>query len=310
MWSRANYGSTNRESAQHQMRRQDGQRSAPQWGPTDLTLRTGFPETNGPSGERGPSMDSREEWLARTFVELADTLVDDYDVVEILSTLAERCVELLETVEVGLVLLDGQGRLHVMASSTERMRVAELFEVQNEEGPCFECQRRGEQILNEPLDSSDDRWPRFGPMAREAGFQMVHALPLRLRRDVIGAMNVFDTEPNVMTSQLVNLSQALADAATIAILQERTVRHQVDLAAQLQGALNSRIVIEQAKGIVAEHQRVTMEDAFAMLRGYARSNRIALSDVARAVIERSLTSADLHSASRLGTRAPRTRQTS
>jgi transcriptional regulator with GAF, ATPase, and Fis domain len=255
-------------------------------------------------------MDSREEWLAGTFVELADTLVDDYDIVDFLSTLAERCVELLETVEVGLVLRDGQGRLHVMASSTERMHVAELFEVQNEEGPCFECQRRGEQILNERLEASDDRWPRFGPMARDAGFQMVHALPLRLRHDVIGAMNIFDTQLKEMTSQLVNLSQALADAATIAILQERSVRHQVDLAAQLQGALNSRIVIEQAKGIVAENLRVSMEDAFTMLRGYARNTRLPLSDVARAVIERSLTLAELPSAHPPGRSARGVQQTS
>src|SRR6202035_1377322 len=139
-------------------------------------------------------MDKKEEWLARTFVELADTLVADYDVVDFLSTLAERCVELLDSVEVGLVLLDRQGGLQVMASSTERMRVAELFEVQNEEGPCFDSQRRGQQVINQALHSLGDRWPRFGPMALDAGFHMVHALPLRLRSDVIGAMNIFDTE--------------------------------------------------------------------------------------------------------------------
>src|ERR1700688_3271052 len=134
-------------------------------------------------------MERRDEWLARTFVELADTLVADYDVVEFLSTLSERCVELLETVEVGLVLLDRHGGLQVMASSTERMRVAELFEVQNDEGPCFDCQRGGEQVINQALDATANRWPRFGPMAQAAGFQTVHALPLRLRHDVIGAMN-------------------------------------------------------------------------------------------------------------------------
>jgi transcriptional regulator with GAF, ATPase, and Fis domain len=245
-------------------------------------------------------MDKRDEWLARTFVELADTLVADYDIVDFLSTLADRCVEFLETVEVGLVLLDRQGRLQVMAASTERMRVAELFEVQNEEGPCFECLREGEQVLNRRLDSAQDRWPRFAPLARETGFQMVHALPLRLRRDVIGAVNVFDTELRERTTQQVNLTQALADAATIGILQERTVRRQIDVAGQLQGALNSRIVIEQAKGVVAEQQRVSMEDAFAMLRGYSRTSRIPLSDVARAVIDRSLGSVELRSAPRLG----------
>jgi len=242
----------------------------------------------------------REEWLARTFVELADTLVADYDIVDFLSTLAERCVELLETVEVGLVLVDRRGELQVMASSTERMHVAELFEVQNEEGPCFDCQRAGEQILNEPLDSAADRWPRFGPMARDAGFRMAHALPLRLRRDVIGAMNIFDTELREMTSLQVNLSQFLADAATIGILQERSLRQQTDIAGHLQGALNSRVVIEQAKGVVAEQQHVSMEEAFAMLRGYARSGRVPLSELADAIVGRSISSAELRKAPPLG----------
>jgi transcriptional regulator with GAF, ATPase, and Fis domain len=255
------------------------------------------------------TMDKREEWLARTFVELADTLVADYDIVDFLSTLAERCIELLESVEVGLVLLDRQGRLQMMASSTERMRMAELVEVQNEEGPSFECLRQGDQVLNRRLDAVDDRWPRFGPMARDAGFQAVHALPLRLRRDVIGAMNVFDTQSRDMTTQQVNLTQALADAATIGILQERNVRRQIDVASQLQGALNSRIVIEQAKGVVAEQQQVSMEDAFAMLRGYSRTSRIPLSDVAHAVIDRSLGSAELRSAPRLGRSAATSRRT-
>jgi transcriptional regulator with GAF, ATPase, and Fis domain len=255
------------------------------------------------------TMDKREEWLARTFVELADTLVADYDVVDFLSTLAERCIELLESVEVGLVLLDRRGRLQMMASSTERIRMADLVEVQNEEGPCFDCLRESEQVLNRRLDSVDNRWPRFGPMAREAGFRTAHAFPLRLRRDVIGAMNVFDTESRDMTTQQVNLTQALADAATIGILQERSVRRQIDVAGQLQGALNSRIVIEQAKGVVAEQQRVSMEDAFAMLRGYSRTSRIPLSDVAHAVIDRSLSSAALRSAPRLGRSALASRRT-
>ena len=254
-------------------------------------------------------MDRREEWLARTLVELADTLVADYDIVDFLSTLAERCVELLDSVEVGLVLLDPRGGLQVMASSTERMRVAELFEVQNEEGPCFDCQRGGQQVINKPLDSAQERWPRFGPMARDAGFRMVHALPLRLRRDVIGAMNIFDAELKEMTARQVNLSQALADAATIGILQERSVRQQIDVAGQLRGALNSRIVIEQAKGIVAEQQRVSMEDAFALLRGYPRKSQIPLSDVAQAIIDRSLGSNDLRSAPPLGRRTAGTHKT-
>jgi GAF domain-containing protein len=241
-------------------------------------------------------MDSREEWLARTLVELADTLVADFDLIDFLSALVERCVELLDTAEVGLVLVDIRGRLQVMASSTERMRVAELFELQNEEGPCLECHRSGEQVLNQDLEEAEGRWPRFAPMARRAGFRMVHALPMRLRSDVIGAVNIFDAEVHRLTSLETNLAQALADAATIGILQERTVKLQADLSSQLQGALNSRIAIEQAKGIVAEREHVEMEQAFSMLRTYARSNHRQLADVARAVIERTLTTAELRHA--------------
>jgi len=187
-----------------------------------------------------------------------------------------------------------RGELRVMASSTERMRALELIEFQNDEGPCRDCLLSGEQVLNKSLDDNEARWPRFAPQARDAGFKMVHAIPLRLRADVIGAMNIFSPELRELLPEEVNLTQALADAATIGILQERAVKHGADLAGQLQGALNSRIVIEQAKGIVAERRQVDMDEAFALLRSYARSNRKQLSDVARAIIDHSLAPAELH----------------
>jgi len=249
-------------------------------------------------------MDNREEWLARTFVELADTLVADFDVIEFMSVLVERCAELLGSAEVGLALAATRGELRVMASSTERMRALELIEFQDDEGPCRDCLYSGEQVLNARLDHSQERWPRFTPEAREAGFQMVHALPLRLRDDVIGAMNIFSPEIRELSDGDVNLVQALADAATIGILQERAVKHGTDLAGQLQGALNSRIIIEQAKGIVAERRNVDMDEAFALLRSHARSNRIQLSNVARAIIDRSLAPADLQLAADVKHRAP------
>ena len=237
-------------------------------------------------------MDSRDEWLARTFVELADTLVADFDLIEFLSMLADRCVELLGTAEVGLVLVGLRG-LQVMASSTERMRVTELLEVQFEEGPCFECSRIGLPVVNQPLASADARWPRFAQMARESGFQMVHAVPLRLRNEVIGAMNVFDTSLHEMTVTESNLLRAFADAATIGILQERTVKQHSDLSVQLQGALNSRIAVEQAKGIVAERLKVDMDTAFGMIRHHARSHGMLLSVVADDLVRGSLGAADL-----------------
>lgn len=241
-------------------------------------------------------MDRRDEWIARTFIELADTLVADFDLIEFLSMLADRCVELLGAVEVGLVLADPGGGLQVIASSTERMRTTELLEVQYAEGPCFECFQMGLPVLNQRLATADGRWPRFAPMARKSGFVMVHAVPLKLRNAVIGAMNLFDTALHEMPTIESNLIRAFADAATIGILQERTVKQQSDLSAQLQAALNSRIAVEQAKGIVAERLKVDMETAFATVRNYARNHSIQLSAVARALIDGSLTAGELASA--------------
>ncbi len=242
-------------------------------------------------------MVSRDEWLARTFVELADTLVADFDLIEFLSMLADRCVELLGAAEVGLVLVGPRG-LQVMASSTERMRVTELLEVQLEEGPCFDCFRMGLPVLNQPLASLDRRWPRFAPRARESGFKMVHAVPLRLRDEVIGAMNVFDASLQELTQADSNLIRALADAATIGILQERMLRQQSDLSIELQGALNSRIAVEQAKGIVAERLKVDMDTAFGMIRRHARNHGTHLSSVADALVRGSLSAADLSASSK------------
>jgi transcriptional regulator with GAF, ATPase, and Fis domain len=242
-------------------------------------------------------LNGRDEWLAQTFIELADTLVADFDLIEFLSMLAERCVELLGSVEVGLLLASPPDGLQVMASSTERMRMAELLELQYEEGPCLDCYRLGQSVLNQRLDSAKSRWPRFAPIAIESGFRMAHALPLRLRDHVIGAMNVFGTEPNEIDQATLKLVRAFADAATIGILQERTVREHSDLSAQLQDALNSRIVVEQAKGIVAERLRLDMDRAFAAIRDYARSNGLQLSTVASSVVRGSLAAEALRSRS-------------
>jgi len=241
----------------------------------------------------GENMEDREEWLARTFVELADTLVADFDVIDLTSTLVDRCAELLDSSEVGLALANAQGKLRVLASTTERMRVLELIEVQNDEGPCRDCFRNGERVVNQRLDETESRWPGFALQARLAGFQMVHALPLRLRNETVGAMNIFNTELRSLTPQEVHLAQALADAATIGILQARAIRRGVHLAEQLQGALNSRIVVEQAKGILAERLKVGMDEAFALIRTYARNQRRKLSEVAGDLIRGSISTASL-----------------
>lgn len=223
--------------------------------------------------------------MVRTFVELADTLVSDFDVVDFLHVLATSCVELLDVAEAGLVLADAEGRLHVMTSSSERTRLLELFELQNEEGPCLDCYRSGAAVVSEDLGADEHRWPVFAPEARAAGFASVHALPLRLRNEIVGALNLFRALTGCLSDADADLGQALADVATIGILQERAVREGHVAVEQLQGALNSRIVIEQAKGVLSERLRVDMDEAFVRLRRYARSHSQRLSRVARDVVD-------------------------
>jgi GAF domain-containing protein len=222
--------------------------------------------------------------LGRVFVELADTLVTDFDVVEFMTVLAHRCVELLGAREAGVVLADERGVLRSVASSHESARLLDLFELQNQEGPCLDCYRTGEQVRNHSLAPPDDRWPRFAAEARRLGFTTVHALPMRLRGQVIGAVNVFASDERVLTSAEVDVGQALADVATVSLLQERSLREARLLNEQLQGALNSRIVIEQAKGMLAERRNVEMDAAFESLRTYARGTNQKLGDVAHALV--------------------------
>lgn len=232
---------------------------------------------------------SREQHLAGVFVELADTLVADFDVIDFLHTLTERSVELLQADAAGLILVDLHGQLQVLASTTDQARVLELFELQNSEGPCLDCFRAGQPVVNVDLAEVEARWPRFQAATTAAGFRSVHALPLRLRGQVIGAMNLFCRNQSSLSDDDVSVGQALADVATIGLLQERTVRHGEIVAEQLQAALNSRILIEQAKGVLAERTGVDVDEAFALLRAYARNNGSQLSAVAAAVISGSVT---------------------
>jgi len=231
----------------------------------------------------------REALLARTFVELADTLVDDFDVVELLTMLAHRCVEMLDVVAAGLMLAAPGGDLRVVASSSEEMRLVELFELQSAEGPCPECYRTGETTETDDLSAHDLRWPRFGPVAVKAGFLSAHALPMRLRGVTIGALNLFRTERGVLDEADAVAAQALADVATIAILQHRAATEVHLVVDQLNHALKSRVVIEQAKGVLSERAGLDMEAAFAWLRQHARNNNVLLVDVATAIIDGTLT---------------------
>jgi len=230
----------------------------------------------------------REALLARTLVQLADSLVEDFDVVELLTLLADRCVDVIDVAAAGLMLVSADGSLRVVASSSEAVRVLEVFEAQAAEGPCVDCFRSGQPIVNHPLVEADGRWPRFGPKAVEAGFRSVHALPMRLRGKTIGALNLFRVDAGRIGDADVVAAQALADVATISILAQGAAADAQVLTEQLSQALNTRIVIEQAKGVVAERAGVDMEAAFKRLRGHARNHRLLLTDVARAVSTKAL----------------------
>jgi transcriptional regulator with GAF, ATPase, and Fis domain len=228
----------------------------------------------------------REQRLAAAFVELADTLVADFDVLDFLHVLTTHCVNLLDVDAAGLMLADHSGQLRVAAASTQRARLLELFELQNEEGPCLDAFASGQAVLASDLGGTGDpgTWPRFSPESREAGFQSVAALPLRLREVTIGALNLFRRAPTSLRPAEQQLAQALADVATIGILQERGVRQQETVARQLQNALDSRIVIEQAKGVIAERTGLDMHESFRILRNAARSRNKKLSEVATLIV--------------------------
>jgi transcriptional regulator with GAF, ATPase, and Fis domain len=225
----------------------------------------------------------REQLLAQTFVELADTLVADFDVVDFLHGLADRCVRLLDVDAAGLMLADQRGSLRVVASSSEQARLVELFQLQHAEGPCLECFQTGLPVSEADLAAAGQRWPSLAPAAVGAGFAAVQALPMRLRDEVIGAMNLFREVPGRLDETGLRVGQALADVATIGLLQERNFRHQEVLAEQLQGALNSRVAIEQAKGVLAERLGLDMDHAFEQLRAQARAQSRRLAELAGAV---------------------------
>jgi transcriptional regulator with GAF, ATPase, and Fis domain len=225
------------------------------------------------------------ELLSDTFVELADTMVADFDVIDFLHLLSQRSAELLDAAAAGVLLADPRGELRLVAASTEGARVLELFQIQNDEGPCLDCFRTGQPVAAPDLDAAWRTWPRFAAAAREAGFMAVHALPMRLRTQVIGGLNLFKDTPGGLTGQDQRVGQALADVATIGLLQQRSIRRGEILSEQLQDALNSGVTIEQAKGKLAERLGVDMDQAFTRLRSYARERNLRLSDLAQAFID-------------------------
>ncbi|MFD9701204.1 ANTAR domain-containing protein [Lentzea sp. NPDC059081] len=243
--------------------------------------------------DNAPSTTQRESRLLQALVQLADTLVDDYDVVDLLHRLVEHCVQLLDATAAGLMLSDQHGGLRVVAYSSAQTRMLELFQVQASEGPCLDCVHSGEAVLVADLTTEIRRWPRFAPLALEEGFASVHAVPMRLRRETIGTLNLFRRETGLLSDEDLLVVRALADTATIGILQERAIRRSEVVTEQLQTALNSRVVIEQAKGVLAFAGDLEMEQAFDALRGYARNSGRRLADVARELVVGELRPQDL-----------------
>lgn len=230
---------------------------------------------------------NREQRLADTFVELADTLVNDFDVVQLLDLLVARCAELLDVTAAALFLAPPGTGLRPMAMSDSEAGLSDLLAIAQHEGPAWESHQEVVSVGPVDLDSVCRRWPGFGAAAENAGYHQACSVPMRLREDVLGALLLLHAEPGVMTAADTRLVQALADAATIGILHERAIRRQTDLSSQLHTALRSRILIEQAKGILAARRNTSVETAFELMRGHARRNRRRIGEVARHVVETS-----------------------
>jgi GAF domain/ANTAR domain len=233
-------------------------------------------------------MTSREQLLAATFVDLADTLVADFDVIDFLHTLATRSVELLDADAAGIMLADHDGGLHVMASSAEEARLLELYELQSNEGPCLDCFRSGRPVGGDDLPGMRSSWPAFTEQLQGLGFRSAQALPMRLRAETIGALNLFRTRPGRLSEADLGIGQAMADVATVGLIQERALAASELLATQLQTALTSRVQLEQAKGMLAQRTGLPMVEVFELMRTYARHRGHRLSDVAAHILDGTL----------------------
>jgi GAF domain-containing protein len=239
------------------------------------------------------SGDNRETALLAAFIRLTDTLVADFDLLDLLHRLTTDCVALFPADAAGLLIADPAGTLRLVASSSEAVRLVELFQLQSDDGPCLDCYRSGQPVSSPEL-AVPGHWPRFTALAADRGFRSVHAVPMRLRGLAIGALNLFGVTPGALPPADLQVAQALADAATITILQERDGTAQQALAPRLQGALNGRAIIEQAKGVLAEVGNLEMGEAFIRLRDHAHATDQPLTDLARRLITRDAGTEILH----------------
>ena len=231
---------------------------------------------------------NREQAVTEAFVTLATSLADGLDPVDLLSGLTEDSARLLDVASAGLLLADQRGVLHLLAASSEATRTVEIFQLQRQEGPCLDCYRTGSTITVADLRQATDRWPQFAAVAIDAGFASVHAVPLRLRANVLGAMGLFGTHAGVLNDDDLGLAQALAYVAAVALVQDKAAADKALINEQLQTALDHRVVLEQAKGVLAQHGNLDMDQAFTVLRGYAQDHNLRLTDVARSIVTREL----------------------
>ena len=235
----------------------------------------------------------RERAIAKAFVSLADTMVNGLDVVELLNNLTIECAHLLDVASAGLLLADRQRVLHVVAASSEQTRTLELFQVQREQGPCLDCFRSGSSVSVADLNDEEERWPQFVPAARQAGFASVHAIPMRLRDDVLGTLGLFGVNVGALNADDLDLGQALAHVASVIVVAGSTIADGQLVVEQLQNALDSRVVIEQAKGILAQQGQLDMDDAYDQLRRYASGHGELLTLVAKRLVSRELPPASI-----------------
>lgn len=235
----------------------------------------------------------RERSVTAAFVSIANSLAENYDPVDLFTGLTQGCAHLLDIDSTGLLLADERGVLHVMAASSEATHHLETFQLQREEGPCLDCYRGGAPVLVADLSQEADRWPVFVPAAIAAGFASVHAVPMRLRETVLGTLGLFSSEVGRLNEDDLALAQALAHVASVALVAEKALSDSSAINQQLQTALRSRVVLEQAKGVLAERGGLNMAEAFAALRGYARAHNAKLSEVAHRVVTRKLAAQDV-----------------
>ena len=236
-------------------------------------------------------MGEREDDVVATFVSISGSLARGHDVNELLTQLAADCARLLDVSAVGLLLADSRGTLHVVAASSERVADLEAFQAQRAQGPCHTCYLDGQPVNVPDLAAAAARWPEFAVVAARTGVASVHAVPMRLRDDVVGALNLFGSRPGPLNEADLRLAQALADAAAIALIQDRAAADTSIVNEQLQIALDTRVVLEQAKGVLSYSGDLEIPDAFAALRYYARDHGIKLTDLATALVSRAVPAA-------------------